>query len=106
MNTGNLSTTATLTDTLPPLMTILTDTIYLKGKPAPQLYVDGQLRWSGVVNWGEDIYIYYHLSPTLLLTPGTIITTYTALIAYDNRVITRTAHTVQPYQAFLPVIAR
>ncbi len=41
-NSGNLSTTATLTDTLPPLTTILTDALWLNGEPAPQLAVDGQ----------------------------------------------------------------
>ena len=32
---GNLSTTVTLTDTLPPLTTILTDALWLNGEPAP-----------------------------------------------------------------------
>ncbi|HTP07236.1 MAG TPA: hypothetical protein VMP08_03245, partial [Anaerolineae bacterium] len=104
-NTGNLSTTATLTDTLPPFTTVLTDTLWLNGTLAPQLYVAGQIRWSGMVTDGEHISITYQLSPTLPLAPGTTLTN-TAVIAYDDHVITRTARTTQPYQAFLPVILR
>jgi hypothetical protein len=104
-NSGNLSTTAMLTDTLPPYTSILTDAIWLNGDSAPQLYVDGQIRWSGIVTDSEHIYITYHLSPTLPLTPGTMLTN-TAVIAYDDRLITRTAHTMQPYPVFLPLILR
>jgi hypothetical protein len=104
-NSGNLATTAMLTDTLPPYTTILTDAIWLNGEPAPQLYVDGQLRWSGIVSENAHIYITYHLSQTQLLAPGTILIN-TAVIAYGNHVITRTAHTTQPYPVFLPVILR
>jgi hypothetical protein len=104
-NSGNLSTTVTLTDTLPPFTTILTDALWLNGDPAPQLYIDGQLRWSGTITANGHVTITYHLSATQPLTPGTILTN-TALIAYEDRTLTRTAHTVQPYQAALPVIAR
>lgn len=104
-NSGNLSTTATLTDTLPPYTTILTDALWLNGEPAPQLYVAGQVRWSGTVTENAHIVITYHLSNTLPLTPGTTLTN-TAVIAYDDRIITRTAATIQPYQVFLPVILR
>ena len=69
------------------------------------VYVDGQLRWSGIVTDSEHIYITYQLSPTLPLTPGTTLTN-TAVIAYDDRIITRTAHTTQPYQIALPLIIR
>jgi hypothetical protein len=104
-NAGTLATTATLTDTLPSYTAILTDALWLNGEPAPQLYVDGQIRWSGVVTDNAHIVIAYHLTPTLPLTPGTTLIN-TAIIAYDNRVITRTAQITQPYQVFLPVILR
>ena len=104
-NSGTLSTTAALTDTLPPFTSILTDTLRLNGVPASQLYVNGQLHWSGMVTEGEHISITYRLSPTIPLTPGmTLINT--AVIAYDDHIITRTAQTMQPYQTFLPVILR
>jgi hypothetical protein len=104
-NTGNLSTTATLTDTQPPYTAILTDAIWLNGDPAPQLYVDGQIRWTGVISENAHVVITYHLTPTLTLTPGTTLIN-TAIIAYDDRLITRTAQTTQPYQVFLPIILR
>jgi hypothetical protein len=104
-NTGNLPTVAALTDTLPLFTSILTDAIWLNGEPAPQLYVDGQIRWSGTVTENAHIFITYQLSPTLPLTPSSILTN-TAIIAYGDRLITRTAQTTQPYQVLLPIILR
>jgi uncharacterized repeat protein (TIGR01451 family) len=104
-NSGNLPATVTLTDTLPPEVTLLTETLTFNSAPAPELYENGVIHWSGVITAGYNVYVTYKTLPSLALPPGTSLTN-TVVIAYDDRVITRTARTTQPYQFFLPVILR
>ena len=104
-NTGNLSATVTLTDTLPSAMTLVTETLSFNGALTPELFENGVIRWSGVITPGHNVYVTYHTVPQPDLPAGTILTN-TVVIAYNDRTITRTATTTVPYLAYLPVIAR
>ena len=104
-NTGNLSATVTLTDTLPSAMTILTETLSFNNVPAPELFDGSVIRWSGVITPGSNVYVTYHTVPQPDLPAGTILTN-TVVIAYNDRVITRTATTTVPYATYLPLIRR
>ena len=43
---------------------MMTDTLWLNGVPARSLYVDGQLRWTGIVHGRANTsYITYHAQP-------------------------------------------
>jgi hypothetical protein len=104
-NTGNLSATVTLTDTPPLSMTVLTETLRINDVLTPELFENGVIRWSGVITPGHNVYVTYHTVPQPDLPAGTILTN-TVVIAYNDRVITRTAATTVPYLTYLPLITR
>ncbi len=101
-NTGNLSTTATITDTLPISLTVLTDTVHLNGSPMPDLLDNGTIRWTGNVAAGEHIDITFQVSVTSTLSPGDVLTN-TVWIDDGTRAFERHAISVQPYRVFLPI---
>jgi uncharacterized repeat protein (TIGR01451 family) len=76
-NTGNLTATARLTDTLPTVMTLLTDTLTAtRGIP---LVSDGLITWQSNVAAEEHVTITYVMLPTAgvqLLTPITNIVSF------------------------------
>jgi uncharacterized repeat protein (TIGR01451 family) len=104
-STGSLSATLMLTDTLPASMALVPDTLKINSSPAPTF--DGAaIHWTGIVTGGSTyLRLVYAVTPSVLLTPGTTLIN-TAIIAYGDHVITRTAHTTMPYQVYLPVILR
>jgi len=103
-NTGNLTATARLTDTLPGVMTLLTDTLTATlGSPVAS---DGGITWQGDVAAGEQVTVTYVMSPTVgvsLLRP------ITNTVTFDDGV-----HPLFPRQAviryarlvWLPLIAK
>ena len=104
-NSGTLTATVTLTDTLPSSSTLSLDTLSFNGVPAPDLFQGGAIQWSGIITPDQQAVINYHLSPIGNLPPGTVITN-TVSIQYERGLITRTATTTVPYLAYLPFIAR
>jgi uncharacterized repeat protein (TIGR01451 family) len=104
-NTGSLSATVSLTDTLPSNTALISGTLAIDAMPAPTF--DGDtIHWTGIVTGGGTyLRLTYALTSTIDLPPGSIVTN-TAVIAYTGRVITRTATTTVPYRAYLPLVTR
>ena len=104
-NSGTLTATVTLTDTLPSSSTLSLDTLSFNGQPAPDLFQGGSIQWSGIITPDQQAVINYHLSPIVNLPSGTVITN-TVSIQYERGLITRTAATTVPYLTYLPFVAR
>jgi uncharacterized repeat protein (TIGR01451 family) len=62
-NTGNLTASATLTDTPTTTMVVLTKTLTCTAGLTPT-YEGGQIRWSGTVETNTEVRVTYALSPT------------------------------------------
>jgi hypothetical protein len=104
-NSGTLTATVTLTDTLPPSSTPSLDTLSFNGVPAPELFQEGVIQWSGIITPDQQAVLNYHLSPIVNLSPGTIITN-TVSLQYERGLITRTATVTVPYLTYLPLVTR
>ena len=104
-NSGTLTATVTLTDTLPASSTLSLDALSFNGVPAPDLFQGGAIQWSGIITPDQQAVINYHLSPIVNLPSGTVITNSVS-IQYERGLITRTATTTVPYLVYLPLVAR
>jgi len=103
-NTGNLTATARLTDTLPTVMTLLTDTLTAtRGTP---LAHDGHVTWQGDIAAGEHVTITYVMLPTAgvrLLAP---ITNTVSLDGGIHSPFLRRATIQYAHLAWLPLLIR
>ena len=102
-NTGNLAATATLTDTPPAQMVVLTNTLAATAGPPPT-YADGQIRWTGVVTPGSEVRITYTLSPTAETPLGMPLTNTAEIAGSVLGPLTRRETVVQAHILWLPVI--
>ena len=104
-STGNLSATVTLTDTLPVNTTLISGTLVIDAEPSPVF--DGEfIRWTGTVTGGDThLHLTYSLTPTIVLTPGALLTN-TLYLDFVAGGITRTATTTAPYRTYLPLVTR
>ncbi|MBI5565468.1 MAG: DUF5107 domain-containing protein, partial [Chloroflexi bacterium] len=104
-NSGSLTATATITDNLPPLTTLITDSLGSSLPPTPT--VNGnQITWSGDVPTGTAVTVYYSLQPDNGLPNATVLIN---TVEIDGGVlpVMRTARViVNPYRVWLPVIVR
>ena len=103
-NTGNLTATARLTDTLLGVMTLLTDTLTATlGTPVAS---DRSITWQGDVAAGEQVTVTYVMSPTggvSLLTP------ITNTVTFDDGIhppFSRQATVQYAHLVWLPLIAK
>lgn len=102
-NSGNLNGNITLTDTLPPSMTLIGSANASSG-PAPSF--DGsRITWSGSINASLQLSITYALTPTIDLA-FFVPQTNTVQIAGGITSITRTATTKMAHIVYLPIIHR
>lgn len=103
-NTGSLTAAACLTDTLPAVMTLLTDTLTSTvGTPTAG---DGRVTWQGDVAAGEWITITYAMSPTAgvnLLTPITNTVTFDGGL---HSPFSRPATVQYAHLVWMPLVAR
>jgi uncharacterized repeat protein (TIGR01451 family) len=104
-NTGLLTATVTLTDTLPPSTTLIADSLGSSQPPTPTL-LGNHIIWSGDVSTGTGVTLFYNLQPDANLPLATLLTN-TVQIEGGALPISRTARVVvNPYQAWLPVVMR
>ncbi len=102
-NTGNLTATAVLTDTLPAGLLLLPETLTATAGSPPTCQA-GQIRWSGPVEAGGEVRVTYTLSPTAGLA-GPL--TNTAEIAGGVLgPVTRRETVVQACRLWLPLVMR
>jgi len=103
-NTGNLSATACLTDALPVVMTLLTDTLTATlGTPVAS---DGLITWQAEVAAGEQVTITYVMSPTGSIN---LLTCITNTVTFDGGIhspFSRQATIQYAHLTWLPLIAR
>jgi uncharacterized repeat protein (TIGR01451 family) len=101
-NTGNLSGSIVLTDTLPLSTTLIGETLASSQPPLPT--VNGQeLTWSGAISDGTGVQITYALTADLL--PGAQLIN-TAEIAGGVLPVTRVTTTTVAINTYLPLILR
>jgi uncharacterized repeat protein (TIGR01451 family) len=104
-NTGNQVASATLTDTPPAQMVVLTETLAATSGLAPT-YAGGQIHWSGTVAADAEVRVTYALSPTAA-TPLAVPLTNTAEIAGSVLgPFTRQETVVQGYLVWLPLVGQ
>ena len=103
-NSGNLTATAHLTDTLPTVMTLLTDTLTAsRGTPAAS---NGQVTWQPTVAAGEQATMTYVMSPTASIN---LLTPITNIVSFDGGIhspFTRRATIQYAHLAWLPLIVK
>jgi uncharacterized repeat protein (TIGR01451 family) len=103
-NTGNLSGSIMLTDTLPFSATLISETLASSQPPLPTV-TGQQLTWSGVITSGAAVYITYALTPTDELLPGAQLINM-AEIEGGVLPVTRVTTTTIAINVYLPLIAR
>jgi uncharacterized repeat protein (TIGR01451 family) len=104
-NTGALTAAVTITDTLPPLTTLITASLGSSLPPLPTV-TGNQIIWSGSVPTGTGVTFIYNLQPDAGLPLATMLTN-TVEIEGSVLPISRTARVVvNPYRTWLPLIMR
>jgi uncharacterized repeat protein (TIGR01451 family) len=104
-STGSLSTTLTLTDTVPPSMTLVPETLSLNSWPAPTF--DGAtIHWTGIITGGSTyLRLVYVVTPNLSFAPGAVVTN-TMNLSFEAITLTRTVTTIAGFDAYLPLVLR
>ncbi|UCC63936.1 MAG: DUF11 domain-containing protein, partial [Anaerolineae bacterium] len=103
-NSGNLTTAARLTDTLPNVLTLLTGTLSATlGTPAGG---DGYVTWQGPVVAGAWVTVTYAVSPTADASPLTPITNTVTFADGVHPPFSRRATIQYAHMLWLPLIAR
>ncbi|MCK4450738.1 MAG: DUF11 domain-containing protein, partial [Anaerolineae bacterium] len=104
-NTGNLATSATLTDTVPAEMAVLTATLAATSGPTPT-YAGGQIHWSGTVTPDSEVRVTYTLSPTAATPFGVPLTNTAEIAGSVLGPFTRRETVTQVHILWLPFVAR
>ena len=104
-STGSLSTTLTLTDTLPPSMTLVPDTLIIDSWPVATF--DGAtIHWTGNVTGGSTyLRLVYAVTPSLSLATGAVVTNAMHL-SYGAVTLTRAVTTIAGFDTYLPIVLR
>jgi uncharacterized repeat protein (TIGR01451 family) len=103
-NTGNLAGSLTLTDTLPPSMTLVAGTLSASSGPPP-LFDGVRITWSGIVTSGDSALVTYALTPTLDLGFGQP-QTNTVVVEGGVATVIRWTVTTLARSVYLPLILR
>lgn len=104
-NTGALTATVTITDTLPPATMLISGTLGSSLPPAPSM-IGNQIIWSGDVPTGTGVTLFYDLQPDAGLPTATVLTN-TVEIHGGALPVTRVARVViNPYRVWLPLAVR
>ena len=104
-NTGNLAATATLTDTVPPQMVVLTETLASTSGLTPTC-AGGWILWSGGVEADAEVRVTYVLSPTAATPLGVPLTNVAEIAGSVLGPFTRWETVVQTHVVWLPLVAR
>jgi len=108
-NTGNLTASATLTDTPPASMVVLTETLASTSGATSGLtliYPDDTIHWTGVVTPGSEVRVTYTLSPTAATPLGVPLTNTAEIAGSVLGSFTRRETVVRAYLLWLPLVAR
>jgi uncharacterized repeat protein (TIGR01451 family) len=103
-NTGNLTANATLNDTLPPSMRILTHTLTATTGLTLIINPDNVIHWAGAVPPGVAIQVAYKLSPTAVTPLGVLLTNTVEITGSILGPLTRQAAVIQAHLTWLPLI--
>ncbi len=104
-NTGNLTASAVMTDTLPPTMVALTETL-VNVPEIVLLYPEQAIRWVGVLTPASEIRVSYALSPTAATPFGVALTNTVEIAGSVLGTLTRQATVVQARPLWLPLVIR
>ena len=104
-NTGNLTASATLTDTYPSELVLLTGTLTSTWGSLPTFSV-GEIHWSGQVPPSSTVRVNYVLSPTQSTPMGVPLTNTLWLSGSVLGPLTRHEVVMQVHGIWLPLIAR
>jgi hypothetical protein len=103
-NTGGLSSTAWVTQTLPVAhTTLLTETVQAS-QGAPQVLPSG-ITWSGILSPGTSVVITAEMRLDESVGRGTYVTSSAQIRDGSREPFWRSATVLTPYQAYLPVVA-
>ncbi|MDY7080130.1 MAG: DUF5107 domain-containing protein [Chloroflexota bacterium] len=104
-NTGNLTSTAALTDTISTSMIVLTET--LAATPGLTLVYPGDiLHWTGMVTPGSEVHVTYRLSPTTTTPFGVPLTNTVRISGSVLGGFTRQETAVQAHLVWLPLVVQ
>jgi uncharacterized repeat protein (TIGR01451 family) len=106
-NTGNLTASATLTDTPPAFQSVrvLTETLSVTAGPTPT-YDGTSIHWRGGVTPGAEVHVTYALRPTTTLTCRLPLTNTAEIAGSVLGPFVRRAVTMKAYAIWLPLIIR
>ena len=104
-NTGNQAGPATVADTPPAEMVVLTATLMASSGTAPT-FAGGTINWSGVVSAGADVRLTYALSPTAQAFAGLPLTNTAEISGSILGPFTRAAVAIQAHCVWLPLVVR
>jgi len=104
-NTGSTSASATMTDTPPAEMVVLTATLASTSGPAPT-YTGGQIHWSGTVTTGAEVRVTYVLSPTAAVPFGQPLTNTVEIEGSVLGPFTRQETVTKAHVLWLPLALR
>jgi len=104
-NTGNLAAAATLTDTPPAEMVVLTETLAATSG-LPPTYDGVAICWAGTVTPGSEVRVTYTLSPTVTTPFGVPLTNTAEIAGSVLGPLTRQETVVQAHLVWLPVVMR
>jgi len=104
-NTGSAAASATITDTPPAGMVVLTATLAASSGPAPA-YASGQIHWSGTVAAGAEVRVTYTLSPTAAIPLGQPLTNTIEIAGSVLGPFTRQATVTKAYVLWMPITSK
>jgi uncharacterized repeat protein (TIGR01451 family) len=104
-NTGSAAASATITDTPPAGMIVLTATLAASSGPAPT-YAGGQIHWSGTVAAGAEVRVTYTLSPTAAIPLGQPLTNTVEIAGSVLGPFTRQATVTKAYVLWMPITSK
>jgi uncharacterized repeat protein (TIGR01451 family) len=104
-NTGNLTASAFITDSVPGVTVLLTQTLTIDSDPPPTYTEDG-IFWNGEVNPDQTIRLSYMLSPTADIKIGDRITNTAQIVGSILGQMERQAVAVQAWTSWLPVVMK
>ncbi len=106
-NTGNLTASATLTDTPPAFQSVrvLTETLSATAAPTPT-YDGASIHWHGSITPGAEVHVTYALWPTTTLTCRLPLTNTAEIAGSVLGPFVRRAVTMKAYAIWLPLIIR
>ncbi|MCP4541089.1 MAG: DUF5107 domain-containing protein [Chloroflexi bacterium] len=104
-NTGNLTASTTITDTLPVSMIVLPETL-TASTGLPLIYPDNTIHWTGTITPGGKVRVMYTLSPTAVTPFGIPLTNAVEISGSVLGPFARHEIIIQTRLVWLPLVVR